>query len=67
MKYIINLNYLLFLRQNFSIPDPIPESIIKASVLNAALQTPARAFPLYFLIKLLAKLIIYTLSKSLLL
>ena len=37
---------LLFLRQNFSMPDPTPESIKNASVLKAALQIPARAFPL---------------------
>jgi hypothetical protein len=32
--------------QNFSIPDSIPESIITASVLNAALATPANDFAL---------------------
>ena len=32
--------------QNFSIPEPTPESIITASILEAAQTTPASVFPL---------------------
>lgn len=32
--------------QNFSIPDPTPESMITASILEAARTTPAKVFPL---------------------
>ena len=34
-----------FLWQNFSIPEPNPESMIIASVLKAALAIPAKVFP----------------------
>ena len=34
-----------FLKQNFSIPEPTPESIMMASVLEAALATPANVLP----------------------
>jgi hypothetical protein len=39
-----------FLMQNFSIPDPIPESMMVASALKAALATPASVFPALYVI-----------------
>ena len=56
LGYIISLsgatpiNVTFFLWQNFSIPDPNPESMIIASVLNAALTIPANVLPALYVI-----------------
>lgn len=46
MKLYIILFYLPLLNVYFSIPVPIPESIITASQLKAALAIPAKNLPL---------------------